>query len=69
MGVNLFDGTFHHSHEPTVLIGKLMDGLYRRGIEVDMVPFSGPDPRPKICFVAKVSNRMISVRSWTRRAA
>jgi hypothetical protein len=55
LGVNLLDGAFHHSHEPTALIGKLMDGLDRRCVEVDMVRFSGPVFRG-------VDNRLMSLQ-------
>jgi hypothetical protein len=55
IGVNLLYGVFYLAHDPTVLIGTLMDGLNRRRVEVDMIKFSGP------AFGA-VDNRLISLQ-------
>ncbi len=42
VGVNLIHGAFHLSHDPTALIGSLLDDLAPGRIEVDMIRFCGP---------------------------
>ena len=54
-GVNLIHGAFYHHHEPQQLIGRLMDGLSRDRLEVDMIKFSGP------CFDG-VDNRLMALQ-------
>jgi len=41
-GVNLIYGAFYWHQNPPVLIQRLMDGLDRRRVEIDMIKFSGP---------------------------
>ena len=55
VGVNLTHGAFYSSHDPTLLMKSLMDGLNRRRIEVDMIKFSGP-------VFATVDNRLMSLQ-------
>jgi len=55
IGVNLIHGAFYHHAEPERLIGRLMDGLLRERMEVDMIKFSGP------CFAA-LDNRLMALQ-------
>jgi hypothetical protein len=55
LGVNLIHGAFYRSADPAALIGSLMDGLTRDGMEVDLIRFSGP-------AFAGVDNRLMSLQ-------
>jgi hypothetical protein len=55
LGVNLIHGAFYCNRDPKVVIDRLMDGLSRRRVEVDMIRFSGP------AFSA-VDNRLMSLQ-------
>jgi hypothetical protein len=55
LGVNLIHGAFYCDRDPKVVIDRLMDGLSRRRVEVDMIRFSGP------AFSA-VDNRLMSLQ-------
>ncbi|HTX34136.1 MAG TPA: hypothetical protein VME43_03915 [Bryobacteraceae bacterium] len=41
-GVNLIYGAFYHLQDLNRMVGRLMDGLSRKRVEVDMIKFSGP---------------------------
>ncbi len=55
LGVNLIHGAFYLNDRPQELIAKLMDGLSRVRLEVDMIKFSGP-------AFAGVDNRLMSLQ-------
>lgn len=55
LGVNLIHGAFYLNDRPTELISKLMDGLSRVRLEIDMIKFSGP-------AFAGVDNRLMSLQ-------
>ena len=55
LGVNLIHGAFYLNDRPAELISKLMDGLSRVRLEIDMIKFSGP-------AFAGVDNRLMSLQ-------
>jgi hypothetical protein len=55
VGVNLIYGAFNWCRDPALLIRRLMDGLDRRRVEIDMIKFSGP-------VFGGVDNRLMSLQ-------